>query len=106
VIKPVVKSAKGPVGLARAPSRSRAREAPVQRPAGASKISVTVDANVLQEVKRLIRETGRSLSAHVTEALERDLRLRRLQQLIEEYEAGAGTISEDELAEIRAEWQG
>jgi hypothetical protein len=103
--KSVIKSAKGPIGLTRSVSRARQRPAPVERTAGASKISVTVDAEVLQEVKRVIRGTGQSLSAHITEALERDLRLRRLQQLIEEYEAGAGTISEHELAEIRAEWQ-
>lgn len=103
--RPVIKSAKGPIGLTRSATRARARPASVERSAGASKISVTVDAEVLQEVKRVIRGTGQSLSAHISEALERDLRLRRLQQIIEEYEAGAGTISEDELAEIRAEWQ-
>lgn len=71
----------------------------------ASKVSITVDSEVLQEVKRLLRATGSSLSAHVTEALERDLRRRRLQEIIEEYEAENGVIGEDELAEIRAAWQ-
>jgi hypothetical protein len=52
----------------------------------------------------LIRGTGQSLSAHVTEALERDLRRRRLHEIIEEYEGGAGRITESELDEARAAW--
>lgn len=75
------------------------------RSAPAGKISITVDATVLREVRRLTRKTGQSLSSHITEALARDLRRRNLQQIIEQYEAEAGTITEDELAEIRAEWQ-
>ncbi|MEO7329756.1 MAG: hypothetical protein ABI193_14345 [Minicystis sp.] len=74
------------------------------RPKRASKISITVDAQVLDDIKRVLRGTGLSLSAHITEALERDLRRRRLQALIEEYEAESGTITEDELAEIRSQW--
>ena len=68
----------------------------------ASKISVTVAAGLLQEVRKLIRGTGASLSAHVIHVLERDLRLRRMAALIEAYEADHGTITDAELAEIRA----
>jgi metal-responsive CopG/Arc/MetJ family transcriptional regulator len=71
----------------------------------ASKISVTVAADVLDEIRKVIRRSGSSLSAHITEALERDIRNRRLQALIEDYEADHGVITEAELAEVRAKWQ-
>jgi hypothetical protein len=89
------------------PDSTAARAKPVitRRDARASKVSITVDAAVLREVRKLLRETGSSLSAHVTQALESDLRRRRMQQIIEAYEAGSGTISEEELAEVRAQWQ-
>lgn len=54
-----------------------------------------------QEAKR----SGRTLSAEVTEALGRELRRRRLTQLIAEYEAEHGQITADELASIDAEWR-
>jgi post-segregation antitoxin (ccd killing protein) len=94
------------LGRASAEPAQAAKTAGSLRRAGhAAKISVTVDADVLKEVRRLIRKTGLSLSAHITEALERDLRQRRLQQIIEAYEAEDGAISEDELAEVRAAWR-
>jgi hypothetical protein len=89
---------------ARRPRSGTASKAPRATPA--SKISVTVDAGLLREVRKLIRGTGGSLSAHVTHALERDLRLRRMAALVEAYEADHGAISDAELAEIRAAWQG
>jgi hypothetical protein len=76
------------------------------RPQGTRKISVTVDAAVLDDVKRLLRRVGGNLSAHVSETLAQDLRHRRLLELIEEYEAEHGVITEAELAEVRAKWQG
>ncbi len=78
---------------------------PRPRAAAASKISITVDSAVLQEIKRLIHGTGLSLSAHITQALERDLRRRRLQQILDEYEDEHGTITEEELAHARAAWE-
>ncbi|MFO0756515.1 MAG: hypothetical protein U0359_08500 [Byssovorax sp.] len=61
---------------------------------------------MLDEVRKLLRATGQSLSAHVTEAIERDLRRRRLQQILDEYEAEAGVIGEEELTLVRRSWQG
>ncbi len=72
----------------------------------AKKISITVDERVLREVKQLIRASGSSLSAHITEALARDLRRRHLAQLIQEYESAHGVITEEELARVREQWQG
>ena len=74
------------------------------RSAGTKKISITVDQRVLREVGKDARRAGRTLSAHVTEALARDLRRRRLRELIETYEAEHGLITEQELAALRAEW--
>src|ERR1700722_1319256 len=92
-----------PVRSSRSPRRSRPDAG--RAPARASKISVTVDAGVIGEVRRLLRGTGGTLSAHVTDALARDLRRRRLQELIDAYEASAGAITEDEIAEARAAWR-
>jgi hypothetical protein len=72
----------------------------------AKKISLTVDERVLREVEGDAKRAGRTLSAHVTDALARDVRRRRLATLLEEYEAKHGLISDDELAEIRSQWRG
>jgi hypothetical protein len=53
-----------------------------------------------QEAKR----SKRTLSAEVTEALALELRRRRLQGLIAEYEQQKGSISAKELAALQAEW--
>jgi hypothetical protein len=68
------------------------------------KISITVDAGVLREVERDARQSHRTLSAHVSDALARDLRRRRLRDLIAAHEAEHGSITDEELAAIRAEW--
>jgi hypothetical protein len=70
----------------------------------AAKISVTVDPQVLRDVKAAARRSGQTLSAHISQALARDLRRRKLAELITEYEATAGVIGDDELAEARAAW--
>ncbi|MBI4703429.1 MAG: hypothetical protein HY744_20135 [Deltaproteobacteria bacterium] len=74
------------------------------RAVGAAKISISVDAAVLRDVRRVARRSGTTLSAHITQALARDLRRRRLSELLAEYEAAAGRISDEELAEVRAQW--
>jgi post-segregation antitoxin (ccd killing protein) len=99
-------------------SKSLARSRPLAKPSGAKprasarkttsrakKVSLTVDENVLHEVARDAKRAGRTLSAYVTEALARDLRRKRLQELIDEYESEHGTITEQELAKARVKWQ-
>ena len=46
-----------------------------------------------------------NLSAHITDALSRDLRQRRLLAIVEQYEAERENISDDELAAARAKWR-
>ena len=75
------------------PTRSRAK-----------KVSLTVDEGVLRAMEREAKRSKRTLSAEITEALARELRRRRLQGLVAEYEQEKGTISAKELAAIQAEW--
>jgi len=70
----------------------------------AKKVSLTVDEGVLRAMELEAKRSKRTLSAEVTEALARELRRRRLQGLVAEYERENGTISAKELAAIQAEW--
>jgi hypothetical protein len=65
-----------------------------------------VDADVLADVEAIARREGSALSAAVTAALARDLRRRRLQEIIARYEAEHGEISDEELAKARRAWRG
>jgi hypothetical protein len=70
----------------------------------AKKVSLTVDEGVLRAMEREAKRSKRTLSAEVTEALARELRRRRLQGLVAEYEQEKGTITAKELAAVQAEW--
>lgn len=72
----------------------------------AKKVSLTVDEEVLRAMQQEAKRSKRTLSAEITEALARELRRRRLQGLVAEYEQEKGTISAKELAAIQAEWLG
>jgi hypothetical protein len=84
-----------PIRQAKAAAQPRSR---------AKKVSLTVDEGVLRAMEREAKRSKRTLSAEVTEALARELRRRRLQRLVAEYEQEKGTISPKELAAIQAEW--
>jgi hypothetical protein len=75
------------------PARSRAK-----------KVSLTVDERVLSAMEREAKKAKRTLSAEVTEALARELRRRRLQELVASYEREKGAITAKELAAMQAEW--
>jgi post-segregation antitoxin (ccd killing protein) len=70
----------------------------------AKKVSLTVDESVLSAMQREAKKSKRTLSAEVTEALARELRRRRLSELIASYEEEKGAITAKELAAIQAEW--
>lgn len=96
---------------ARKPRRvARARSARLETPSRASgrtkKVSLTVDEGVLRAMEQQAKSSGRTLSAEVTHALARELRRRRLQELLDEYEQERGHITAEELAAVQAEWQG
>jgi hypothetical protein len=88
-------------------TRGKRSGAGVRRPtpSRAKKISITVDERILRAVERDARRAGRTLSSHITEALSRDLRQQRLAAIVEHYEAEHGTITDEELAAVRARWQ-
>lgn len=71
----------------------------------AKKVSLTVDEGVLSAMEREAKKAKRTLSAEVTEALARELRRRRLHELVASYEQEKGVITAKELAAIQAEWQ-
>ena len=75
------------------PSRGRAK-----------KVSLTVDEGVLAAMEREAKKSKRTLSAEVTEALARELRRRRLSELVASYEEEKGAITAKELVAIQAEW--
>jgi hypothetical protein len=85
--------------------RARKSTAGVPGPARAKKISITVDSRVLADIERDAKREGKTLSSHITEALARDLRQRRLAAIVSEFETENGVISERELAEVRAKWR-
>ena len=87
-----------------APARQRRRDGARRGRARVEKISITVDAKVIEDVKRVARRGRRTLSAEISEALARDLRRRRLREIIEDFETEHGAITEDELAAVRATW--
>jgi Arc/MetJ family transcription regulator len=70
----------------------------------ASKVSVSLDANVLAEARR--RAGRRQLSSYVNEALRRRLQHDRLAELLAEMEAESGPVPDDVLAEARQMWSG
>lgn len=55
-------------------------------------------------MEREAKKSKRTLSAEVTEALARELRRRKLQELIASYEKEKRTITASELAAVQAEW--
>jgi macrodomain Ter protein organizer (MatP/YcbG family) len=69
------------------------------------KVSLTVDEGVLLALQKEAKRSGRTLSAEVSYALDCELRRRRLQDLLTEYESEHGTITAEELAAVQAEWQ-
>lgn len=72
----------------------------------ASKVSVTIDSTVLRQARVAAQRSGKTLSAHISQALERDLRRQRMAELIAEFEVEHGAITPEEVAKAIASWQG
>jgi hypothetical protein len=97
------KTARKRPGFTRLP-RKRA-DSPSRISGRTKKVSLTVDEGVLRAMEQQAKRSGRTLSAEVTDALARELRRRKLQELLDEYEAQHGRITAEELAAVQAEWQ-
>jgi predicted transcriptional regulator len=72
----------------------------------ASKVSVTIDSAVLRQARVAAKRSGKTLSAHISQALERDLRRQRMAELVAEFEAEHGAITPEEVAKAIASWRG
>jgi Arc/MetJ family transcription regulator len=70
----------------------------------ASKVSLSLDADVLAEARS--RAGRRELSSYVNEAVRRRLQHDRLAELLAEMEAESGPVPDDVLAEARQVWRG
>jgi metal-responsive CopG/Arc/MetJ family transcriptional regulator len=66
------------------------------------KISVTVDAGVLDSVKERLRGSKKSLSAYVSDALAEEVQRERWRELVLEFEREHGAFTAVERKEARA----
>jgi post-segregation antitoxin (ccd killing protein) len=66
------------------------------------KLSITLPADLAEDVERLARERGLAVSAWLTEAAQEAKRHHAALAAIADYEAEFGPITETELADARA----
>ena len=69
------------------------------------KLSISLESRLVREIRAEAQTSGRSVSAVIAEALERQSTLAKARQAIAYYEARHGAFTEEELAEVRAELQ-
>lgn len=69
----------------------------------AVKVSVSLPEDVVQEVRA--RVGPREFSSYVAEAVEQRLRLQMLGEIVDDYVAKHGPISEEVAREVDAEWR-
>lgn len=74
------------------------------RPMTVSKVSLSIDEDVLAEARE--RAGRRELSSYVTDALRRQLQHDRLGELLAEMDVSSGPIPDDLMEEARQLWQG
>ena len=87
------------------PSTSSQKRA-IVKDARAKKISITLDERVLGAMQdRMKKNRSSSLSATISEALQRDLRREKLANVVAKYEAEHGAISDAEVEEARRKWR-
>lgn len=72
-------------------------------PGNAVKVSVSLPQGVVQEVRA--RVGRRQFSSYVAEAVEQRLRLQMLGEIVDDYIAKHGPISEEVAQEVDAEWR-
>jgi metal-responsive CopG/Arc/MetJ family transcriptional regulator len=71
------------------------------------RLAVSFDPDLAQEVREAASEAADgNVSAWLTDAARQKLRQRNLQQAIQRFESEHGEISDDELADLDAEWPG
>jgi predicted transcriptional regulator len=67
------------------------------------KLSISLDSRLVRDVRQEAEASGRSVSAVIAAALERQSTLANARKAIAAYEAEFGAFTEEERAETRAE---
>ena len=70
------------------------------------KLSVAVEPALARRMRAAADATGQSVSAFVAEAVEHRLKLEAGRQLLDEWEAEHGAVSELERERVRSRWPG
>lgn len=73
-------------------------------PMGAEKIAISLVPGLADEIRSAADDEGKSVSGWLADAAQRKLRQRAARQALESYEVEHGSISEDELREVRELW--
>ena len=61
------------------------------------KLSISMDVELAEAIRQAAEDDGLSVSAWIAKQVDRTIRMRRLDQLLEEYQAEHGAFTEDEL---------
>jgi predicted transcriptional regulator len=68
------------------------------------KLSVSVEPMLARRMRAAAEASGQSLSAFVADAVEQRLKLDAARQLLEEWEAEHGPVTEEERQRVRSRW--
>ena len=68
------------------------------------KLSVSVEPALARRMRAAANASGQSISAFVTEAVEQRLKLEAARQLLEEWEAEQGEVTDLERERVRSRW--
>ena len=81
------------------------RAVAAKRRSSSTKLAVSFDGRLASQVQRAARKkTAGNVSAWLAEAARDRLRLEGGRQLLTEYEADHGVISDEQIAEVEREW--
>lgn len=75
------------------------------QPMAVDKFTVSFEPDLAKQVRELAEAEGLSVSAWLADAAERRIKRHLARQLLEEYEAEHGEITEEELEEVRKVWR-
>jgi hypothetical protein len=67
------------------------------------KLSISMDAELAEKVRQAAEDDGLSVSAWIAKQVDREIRMRGIDRLLEEYQQEHGAFTEEELrqADIR-----
>ncbi len=67
------------------------------------KMSISMDAELAEKIRRAAEDDGLSVSAWIAKRVDREIRMRGIDRLLEEYQEEHGAFTEEEIrqADIR-----